>query len=93
MQKGGLSTGTKAGIGIGAAIGAIAVVAMGLFIVKALQWRKRAQAAAPSYEPPEEYAPSEDDYYQPETKPAQLAGMESTVHGVYMLSTAITEFR
>ncbi|CAO2649748.1 Nn.00g010400.m01.CDS01 [Neocucurbitaria sp. VM-36] len=81
-SNGGLSTGAKAGIGIGAAFGAIALIVLGIFIYKALQWRKTAHAAAPSYTYPEELAcaPAEVYQYRQEPKLAQLAGMESTVH-------------
>ncbi|KAJ4299946.1 hypothetical protein N0V90_005194 [Kalmusia sp. IMI 367209] len=41
----GLSTGAKAGIGIGAVAGAIFLVAIGIWISKAMAWRKDAQAA------------------------------------------------
>lgn len=80
--NGGLSTGAKAGIGVGAALGAIALVALGVFLYKALQWRTRAQGAAPPYSYPEElaYAPAEVYRHQQEPKLAQLAAGESTVH-------------
>lgn len=41
-NKGGLSTGAKAGIGVGASIGALAILALGYFIAKALHWKKKA---------------------------------------------------
>jgi hypothetical protein len=76
----GLSAGAKAGIGIGAAIAVIALVALGIFVWKAMQWRKIAAATAPPYEMPEQYVQSEVYKYEKDVKPAQLPGVESTVH-------------
>lgn len=44
-RNGGLSTGAKAGIGVGAAVGALTLLAGGFFIAKALQWKKKAARA------------------------------------------------
>ncbi|KAF2186683.1 hypothetical protein K469DRAFT_749720 [Zopfia rhizophila CBS 207.26] len=41
----GLSTGAKAGIGVGAAVGALALVGLGFFIARAYQWKRVADAA------------------------------------------------
>jgi hypothetical protein len=76
----GLSAGAKAGVGIGASIGVIALIASGIFVWKAMQWRKMAAAAAPPYEMPEQYVQPEVYKYEKDVKPAQLPGMESTVH-------------
>ncbi|OAL57498.1 hypothetical protein IQ07DRAFT_582657 [Pyrenochaeta sp. DS3sAY3a] len=75
----GLSAGAKAGVGVGVVLGVIALAALGLFIYKALQWRKTAYASksAPPYS--EEYTlhvPAETYRYQLEQKPEQLAGTE-----------------
>lgn len=74
-----LSTGAKAGIGVGVALGVIALTALGVFIYKALQWRKTAYAATPPYSTPEGYNPHmpfEAYQCQQELKPAQLGGVE-----------------
>jgi hypothetical protein len=75
-----LSTGAKAGIGVGAALGAIVLVGLGIFIAKAMRWRKKARNAAPSYSALEKY-PSTDVYrYEQGGEPAQLAGREIQLH-------------
>ncbi|KAF1846142.1 uncharacterized protein K460DRAFT_417283 [Cucurbitaria berberidis CBS 394.84] len=80
--NGGLTKGAKAGIGAGVALGVIALIALGIFIYKAMQWRKQAQAAAPPYSYARELdsGPVEVYRYQEGAKPAQLSGIESAVH-------------
>jgi len=48
---GGLSTGAKAGIGVGAALGAILLVGLGIWIAKMMNKRKEAQAQAAYHNP------------------------------------------
>ena len=87
---GGLSTGAKAGIGVGAAVGGIALIGACIFCFKALGWRRKAtgepyqgQAQAPGWNPPlyggEMYAHHEPVkpvqlYEAPESPPAELPG-------------------
>ncbi|KAF2272733.1 uncharacterized protein EI97DRAFT_436667 [Westerdykella ornata] len=58
-SSGGLSSGAKAGIGIGAAFGALALIGLGLFMKKAMRWRKKALDAEKDKSvailPPEEF--------------------------------------
>jgi Na+/glutamate symporter len=75
----GLSAGAKAGIGVGATLGAIALVALGIFIAKALRWRKKARDANTSYVASEEY-PSKDIYRHEGSQPVQLACAEGQLY-------------
>lgn len=74
-NESGLSTGAKAGIGIGAAVGAIALFGLGFFIA-----RNRSRNSAPDYEvappppPPEKYY----RYEVPENTRFQLDSVEGT---------------
>jgi len=76
-----LSTGAKAGIGVGASIGAIALIGLGIFIAKALRWRKKARDAPTPYLAPEEQ-PSKEIYRYEKggSEAAQLASAESQLH-------------
>ncbi|RYO30515.1 hypothetical protein AA0113_g11936 [Alternaria arborescens] len=76
----GLSVGAKAGIGVGATLGAIALIGLGIFIAQALRWRKKARDATPSTRVPEEYTPKDIYRYEQGGNPAQLAGGESELH-------------
>ena len=79
-----LSTGEKAGIGLGASLGVVCLVALVVFIWKALQWRRRARAAAvlPAYEMPEGHKPAGADIYRyrGSFKAAELAEVEGAAH-------------
>ena len=80
----GLSVGAKAGIGIGAALVAIAVVALGIFIVKAMRWRKQVRAIVPSYSGPVEEPTKEAYQYNLDGGSVQqLSGLESQVHELH----------
>lgn len=76
-----LSTGAKAGIGVGASLGALALIGLGIFIAKALRWRKKARGASTPYVAPEE-EPSKDIYRYEKggSETAQLASAESQLH-------------
>ena len=76
-----LSTSAKAGIGVGASIGAIALIGLGIFIAKALRWRKKARDAPTPYVAPEEQPSKEIYRYEKEGgETAQLANAESQLH-------------
>jgi hypothetical protein len=77
-SDGGLSTGAKAGVGIGAAVGALALIGLGMFITKALQWRKKLredEGTAQSYTPVSHGAPN---LYQAEGTPVLELGHSTT---------------
>jgi hypothetical protein len=78
--NGELSGGAKAGIGVGATLGAIALIGLGIFIAKALRWRKKARNATSSYRVPEEYTSKDVYRYEQDGNPVQLAGTESELH-------------
>ena len=66
----GLSTGAKAGIGVGVGLGGVALlVAGGVF----LYWRRKRRHSAPPYQPPMATAPDLD---QPQTKSSQQSPYE-----------------
>jgi hypothetical protein len=46
-QAGDFSTGAKAGIGVGAAVGAITLVGLGIFLAKALMWKRASLGSQP----------------------------------------------
>ncbi|KAI2480643.1 hypothetical protein Ptr902_07668 [Pyrenophora tritici-repentis] len=80
----GLSTGAKAGIGVGAVLGAITVIAMGIFIAKAMRWRRQARAIAPPYS--DLPRPPSKEVYQYNLdgqNVQQLPGQESQVHELH----------
>lgn len=82
-SQGGLSSGAKAGIGVGVSIGFIALIALGFFVWKALQWRKMAYAATPTptFEMPDAHESAGAYQYNGGAKErAQLASVEHTVH-------------
>lgn len=83
----GLSTGATAGIGVGVALGAIALIALAVMLYRRSQTKKRAQAAAPPYAAHEQYKPSEIYRYEAEAKQpaAQLASTETAIHGTFTL--------
>lgn len=58
--KKGLSTGAKAGIGVGAVAGALLLLGLGFFVAKALQWKRR--AAPEAIEPAPMYRPTDEKY-------------------------------
>ncbi|KAF1968018.1 hypothetical protein BU23DRAFT_558867 [Bimuria novae-zelandiae CBS 107.79] len=83
----GLSKGAKAGIAIGAIAGAILLVALGVWISKALAWRKEAQAAKAQNYPG--YYPGSDveGFGAHPQKYAYYAEVDATSPPVEVLST------
>ncbi|KAH8723736.1 hypothetical protein GQ44DRAFT_297559 [Phaeosphaeriaceae sp. PMI808] len=82
-SRNGLSPGAKAGVGVGTAIGVTIFIGLGLFYLKAMQWRKMSKAApiqAPAYELPEGHKGAEVYQCHGDVKAAQLAGMENAVY-------------
>jgi hypothetical protein len=85
-SKGVLSNGAKAGIGIGAVVGALACIGMGVFIAKAMQWRRRALSEVEgeisekgTLFPPND-AHLDDPFWIHNANAAQLGGCESKMH-------------
>lgn len=70
----GLSTGTKAGIGVAATIGVFALIGSAFFVVKAFQWQKKAAKAEQSEGVNQKYAYTEPGvcYELLEAPPAEL---------------------
>lgn len=80
----GLSSGAKAGIGVGAALGVITVIGVGFFVAKAMRWRKQAQTNALSYSDPVEEPKKEIYQYNLDGEAVQqLSGLESQVHELH----------
>jgi hypothetical protein len=75
-DSGSLSTGAKAGIGVGAALGVIALIALGVFIGRRThKKRKDIREGAGYYEPAKEALPPAYKYEAPvEQGPVELAG-------------------
>lgn len=78
----GLSTGAKAGIGVAAAIGALVLLGLGLFAMKALQWRKKAAVVQQSSAPEWKYSHTAPTVFHelPPAPPAELVSREEIPH-------------